>query len=179
MPRILVQPCIQLYTGAGKGKTTAAIGAVMRALGHKWYVCMLMFMKGEGIWDYGEKNSLAEYKDNLSIWQYGAHKPVEGAYSDSLSIQTGWLRAKKILYGILPYRLLVLDELTQCIQSGLIDIDEVVECLRGKPKRLSVIITGRNADQKLIDIADIVTEMHCVKHQFSINDTQARKGIEY
>lgn len=173
---------IQVYTGNGKGKTTASLGLAMRALGRCWKVLIIMFTKGGN--DYGELNSFRnlspEISQNLTVMQAGLDRIV---YSDNQTendveeIQKGWELAKKAIQND-EYNLVILDEANIAIDLGLIDIDDVVEVLKNKPEEMEIVLTGRNAHPKLIEIAHLVSEISPIKHYWDTG-ISARKGIEY
>lgn len=173
---------IQVYTGDGKGKTTASLGLAMRALGRCWKVLIVMFTKGGD--DYGELNSFRNLtptiQDNLTIVQAGLDRIVytdNKNASDKEEIEKGWKLAKKAILND-EYNLIILDEANIAIDLGFIDVDEVVEVLKNKPEDMEIVLTGRNANQKIIDIAHLVSEIKPVKHYWDTGII-ARKGIEY
>lgn len=173
---------IQVYTGNGKGKTTASLGLAMRALGRCWKVLIIMFTKGGN--DYGELNSFRNLSDeiskNLQIVQAGLDRIV---YSDNKNsddekeIQKGWQLAKKAILND-EYNLIILDEANIAIDLGIIDVDEVVDVLKNKPEEMEIVLTGRNAHKKIIEIAHLVSSITPVKHYWDTG-IAARKGIEY
>ncbi len=173
---------IQVYTGDGKGKTTASLGLAMRALGRCWKVLIVMFTKGGD--DYGELNSFRnlsdEIRNNLTIVQAGLDRIV---YSDNKNdldkeeIQKGWQLAKNAILND-EFNLIILDEANIAIDLGLIDLDEVIDVLKQKPEDMEIVLTGRNAKQEIIDIAHLVSEIKPVKHYWDTG-IAAREGIEY
>lgn len=170
------QGIILLFTGDGKGKTTAALGAALRAVGHGKRVVIIQFMKGRR---YGELNT-AERLDGLAIEQYGRDEfvdPDNPAPVDRELAGKGWERAKELALkeGI---DMLVLDELNIAVSFGLVEIDEVVDFIKNKPASLDLILTGRYAPEEMIELADTVTEMREIKHHYQAG-IQSRKGIEY
>ncbi len=173
---------IQVYTGNGKGKTTASLGLAMRALGRCWKVLIIMFTKGGN--DYGELNSFRnlspEISQNLTIIQAGLDRIVytdNQTDADAEEIKKGWELAKNAIQND-EYNLIILDEANIAIDLELIDIDEVVNVLKNKPEEMEIVLTGRNANQKIIDIAHLVSEIKPVKHYWDTG-ISARKGIEY
>ena len=173
---------IQVYTGDGKGKTTASLGLAMRALGRCWKVLIIMFTKGGD--DYGELNSFMNLspaiKDNLKIIQAGLDRIVyknNETEDDVREIKKGWELAKKAIKND-EYQLIILDEANIAIDIGILDVNEVVEVLKNKPEEMEIVLTGRNAHPKIIEIAHLVSEIKPVKHYWDTG-IAARKGIEY
>ena len=173
---------IQVYTGNGKGKTTASLGLCMRALGRNWKVLLVMFTKGGD--NYGElisfKKLSKEINDNLTIVQAGLDRIV---YSDNANdkdkqvIQNGWKVVKEAIKNN-EYNLIIMDEINICLDLGLLDLNEVVETLKHKPEEMEIVLTGRNAKQEIIDIAHLVSKIEPVKHYWDTG-VVAREGIEY
>lgn len=173
---------IQVYTGNGKGKTTASLGLAMRALGRCWKVLIIMFTKGGD--DYGELNSFMNLspsiKDNLEIVQAGLDRIVyknNKTEDDVREIKKGWELAKKAIKND-EYQLIILDEANIAIDMGILDVDEVVDVLKNKPEEMEIVLTGRNAHPKIVEIAHLVSEIKPVKHYWDTG-IAARKGIEY
>ncbi len=173
---------IQVYTGNGKGKTTASLGLAMRALGRCWKVLIIMFTKGGD--DYGELNSFRnlspEIAKNLTIVQAGLDRIVyenNKNANDEAEIKKGWELAKKVIKND-EYNLVILDEANIAIDLGLIDLDEVVDVLKNKPEEMEIVLTGRNANPKIIELAHLVSEIKPIKHYWDTG-IAARKGIEY
>lgn len=173
---------IQVYTGNGKGKTTASLGLAMRALGRCWKVMIIMFMKGGD--DYGELNSFRnlspEIAENLTIVQAGPDRIVyqkDKNETDAAEIKKGWELAKNAIQND-EYNLIILDEANIAIDMGFIDLQEMLQVLKNKPDEMEIVLTGRNARQEIIDIAHLVSEIKPVKHYWDTG-ISARKGIEY
>lgn len=173
---------IQVYTGDGKGKTTASLGLTMRALGRGWNVLIIMFTKGGT--NYGELYSFKELMQNLSnklkIVQAGVDRIVYSSNAngeDSVAIKSGWEIAKQASASN-EYQLIVLDEINIAIDLGLIELEEVKDFLKNKPLELEIVMTGRRAHPEIIEIAHLVSEIRPVKHYWNIG-IPARKGIEY
>lgn len=167
---------IIVNTGNGKGKTTAALGVAFRALGHGKKVCMIQFLKGKG--SYGER-LFAEGIDQLEwhICGKGFVFKRDALSKDREIAQQGFMLAReKILSD--QFDLVILDEITYLPHYDFLPVHDIVELMHIKPQRLSIVLTGRNAAQELIDIADTVTTMEVVKHAYE-NGTRAQKGIEY
>ena len=173
---------IQVYTGNGKGKTTASLGLAMRALGRCWKVLIIMFTKGGD--NYGElysfRNLSPEIAENLTIIQAGLDRIVYAdnkSEEDAKAIQKGWEFAKKAIKND-EYNLIILDEANIAIDLGFIDLNEMVEVLKNKPEDMEIVLTGRNAKKEIIDIAHLVSEIQPRKHYWDTG-VEARKGIEY
>lgn len=173
---------IQIYTGNGKGKTTASLGLAMRALGRNWKVLVIMFTKGGS--NYGEltsfRNLSPEIKNNLTIEQAGLDRIIYAANKnedDEKEIKRGWELAKKAIKNN-EYQLIILDEINIAIDLKIIDVDEVVEVLKNKPKSMEIVLTGRNAHKKAIEIAHLVSRIEPIKHYWDTG-VPARKGIEF
>ena len=173
---------IQIYTGDGKGKTTASLGLAMRALGRNWKVLIVMFTKGGN--DYGELNSFRELSpkisDNLKIIQASLDRIVyinNDTEEDIKLIKQGWEYAKKAIQND-EYQLIILDEANIAIDLGILDVDEVLEVLKNKPEEMEIVLTGRNAHPKVIEIAHLVSEIKPIKHYWDPG-IAARTGIEY
>jgi cob(I)alamin adenosyltransferase len=168
---------IQVYTGAGKGKTTAAIGQAMRACGHGLKVIMIQFMKGKI--NYGELKT-AQSLPNFSIEQYGLPTFVEKgnpSEEDLRLAQEGFARAKETIRSG-EFDLVILDEINVAVDYGLLPLDEVLKLMKERPPTVELILTGRYAHPQIARMADLVTEMVDIKHHYD-RDVQARKGIEY
>jgi len=163
-------------TGDGKGKTTAAFGAALRASGHGQKVAVVQFIKGT--WDYGETRAL-EGCPSIEVTRIGSGFTwlAEDSAEPQALAQEAWRVARDLALSD-RYDLLILDELNCAIAEGFVGVEEVLVMLADKPRRLSVIITGREAASELVEAADTVTEMRSVKHAFS-QGVPARRGIEY
>ena len=168
---------IQVYTGDGKGKTTAALGLGLRALGKGLKIYMIQFMKGDI--EYGEISAVRELK-GFSIEQFGRPDFVDRDNPAKIDIELarkGLERAKEILAGK-KYDLVILDEINVALDWKLIELDDVVELIKNKPKNVELVLTGRYAHPKIIEMADLVTDMQEVKHPFQTG-VLARDGIEH
>jgi cob(I)alamin adenosyltransferase len=176
---------ILINTGPGKGKTTAALGTALRAIGNGMRVLILQFLKGS--WHYGELDSIAalaaspEFKGNCQIKQLGrGFVKIGGAETDPEDqrlVDEAWAEAAAaILSG--EWDLIILDEILYTISYGLLSPQTVAEALRKKPEMLHLILTGRNAHPILVELADTVTEMHEVKHAYQ-KGILAQRGIEF
>ncbi len=173
---------IQVYTGNGKGKTTASLGLSMRALGRGWKVMLIMFGKGGD--DYGELYSFRELspniKKNLDIHQFGLDRIAWAnniQKEDLKEAATGWDFAKNAINSQ-DYQLIILDEINIMIDLKLIALKEVTSVLDSKPQNVEIVLTGRNAHPEIIKRAHLVSEIQPVKHYWNIG-LNARKGIEY
>ena len=167
---------IVINTGDGKGKTTAAFGIALRAAGHGMKIAVVQFIKGT--WNYGETRAL-EALPNIELTRIGSGftwLADDPALPRALAAEA-WQLAKELALTD-RYDLLILDELNYAIAEGYVAVDDVLAMLTAKPQRLSVVITGRDAPVELIEAADTVTEMRCVKHAFG-QGVPARRGIEY
>jgi len=165
-----------LFTGDGKGKTTAAVGAAVRAAGHGARVLIIQFMKGRL---YGELAAV-EKIDNITIEQHGRDEFVDPKDPEKIDVELaekGWARALEAAASD-PPSLLVLDEINIAVSFGLIPLESVLEFVRDRPDGMDLIMTGRYAAQELIEISDTVTEMKEIKHHYN-SGVQMRKGIEF
>lgn len=175
---------IIIFTGNGKGKTTASLGQAMRALGHGKKVSVIQFIKGpviSGEHLFAEKLSITNFQ--LPIKRIG--KGFVGILGDKLpfkehqkSAQAGLKLAEKIIV-LKKYDLIILDEINNAVDLKLIKASDVLKILKKFPKDKDIILTGRNAPKSFIKIADIVTEMKEIKHTFQKNKKSMRKGVEY
>ena len=170
---------IIVNTGPGKGKTTAAMGTALRAVGNGMKVLMLQFLKGS--WHYGELDAVKAFGDNFIMKQMGrGFVKVGGAETDPEDIklvEQAWAEADAaIMSG--KWDLVILDEINYAISYGMLDPDKVAETLKRKPELVHVILTGRNAHPTIIELADTVTEMKQVKHAYE-KGVLAQRGIEY
>ncbi len=166
-----------VYTGNGKGKTTAALGLALRALGHGAKVFVVQFMKGR---DYGEVLSAKEFLPNLTIYQSGLDSFVMKDNPSPVDIELarqGLEVAKKAIASG-EYDMVILDEINVALDFKLISLEEVLDLIRNKPPQLDLGLTGRYAPPEIIEAADLVTEMVEVKHPYA-KGVPARKGFEY
>lgn len=168
---------IQVYTGNGKGKTTAALGLAMRAAGHGLKVHIVQFMKG---WpNYGELASV-EKLPNVTIRQFGRPEFVDKKHPHPEDIHQAKEALKHAREAMLSgeYDILVLDEVNVALDFGLIELSDLLSLLKQKPEGVELVLTGRNAHPALIKRADLVTEMLDIKHPYH-KGIKGRKGIEY
>lgn len=168
---------VQVYTGNGKGKTTAALGLAIRALGHGAKVHMVFFMKGA--FPYGEREILSKLP-GLSFQVFGHEHLIDpnNVKDDEREQAREALKASKLAIKSGKYDLVILDEVNVASAWKLIDVKDVLALISDKPPSVEVILTGRYADQRIIDKADLVTNMDEIKHPYR-KGLEARKGIEY
>jgi cob(I)alamin adenosyltransferase len=166
-----------VHTGPGKGKSTAAFGLVMRALGYGWKVGVVQFIKGA--WETGERKALERFPDQVRWFTMGEGFTWEtqDRARDVAAAEAAWRQAQELMADP-EIRLLVLDELNIALRYEYLPLDEVVATLRARRPDLHVIVTGRNAKPPLIEAADLVTEMTLVKHHFAAG-VKAQQGIEF
>ena len=168
---------VQVFTGDGKGKTSAALGIVLRALGHGLRVYIAFFMKGD--YPYGERNILSRLP-NVTIASFGSREFINPADVKPEEIE----RARQALAAAREamlsgnYDLVVLDEVNVAVAFKLVELDEVIRLINDKPQNVELILTGRKADTEIIKLADLVTEMLKIKHPYDKGIT-VRKGIDY
>lgn len=173
---------IQVYTGDGKGKTTASLGLTFRALGRGWNVLVILFTKGGN--DYGELYSARQLSPQiarqLTIVQAGLNRIVfthNMKEEDAVEISNGWEIAKRAVFSG-KYQMIVMDEANIAIDLGLIPLQEMKDLLANKPRELEIVLTGRRAHPEIIEMAHLVSEIRPIKHYWDIG-VKARKGIEY
>jgi len=167
---------VHIYTGSGKGKTTAALGLGLRAAGAGLKAHMIQFMKGRR---YSELDALKNIT-NFTFVQYGRDEFVSKEKPEKIDIdlaQKGFNYAKAIVKSE-KYDLVILDEINVAIDYDLIDLKDVLELIKEKPKKLELILTGRYAHPELVKIADLVTDMLEIKHPYQ-KGVKARKGIDF
>ena len=166
-----------VHTGAGKGKSTAAFGMVLRCLGHGFKVGIVQFVKG--VWQTGEREVLAKFPDLVTCHAMGEGFTwdTQDRARDIAAARAAWDAATAMIADP-SYRLVLLDELNIVLRYDYLPLAEVLEVFRSKPRNLHVIVTGRNAKPELIELADLVTEMTLVKHPFRAG-VKAQPGIEF
>lgn len=166
-----------VHTGLGKGKSTAALGMVLRCIGHGMRVGVVQFVKGA--WGTGERDVLARFPDLVTCRAMGEGFTwdTQDRERDIAAARAAWDMAKAMIADP-AYKLVLLDELNIVLRYDYLPLDEVLSVLKAKPRDLHVIVTGRNAKPELIDLADLVTEMTLVKHPFR-SGVKAQKGIEF
>jgi cob(I)alamin adenosyltransferase len=169
-----------VYTGGGKGKTTAALGIVLRALGYNHKVCMIQFIKGS--WHYGEMSISKRLEPNFELVAVGKgfvgivddHSPKEDHVKmaqEALEISHKKIQSKK-------YNVIILDEINYAINLNLIKVEDVLKIIKNKPTELNLILTGNHAMPEIIELADLVTEMKEIKHPFK-SGIKAKQGIDF
>ena len=169
-----------VYTGNGKGKTTAALGLAMRAVGYDHKVCMLQFIKGS--WHYGEMDSSKKLEPNFELIAIG--KGFVGILDDNspreehekYAAEALRICREKINSG--NYDVVILDEVNYAINLGLIDVQEIIKLIKEKPSNLDLVLTGRDVKEEIVELADLVTEMKEIKHPFK-SGIKAKKGIDF
>lgn len=165
-----------VFTGNGKGKTTAAWGTVTRALGYGYRVGVVQFIKG--LWECGERERLAQDPNlEVAIMATGFTWDTQNREADTEACREVWAEAARMLADPEVY-LVVLDELTYMLKFGYLDIETVKRAIERRPPEQTVIVTGRNAHRELVAMADTITEMQEVRHAFN-DGLQARRGIDY
>lgn len=168
---------IQVYTGNGKGKTTAAIGLAVRAAGHKEKTFIGQFLKGQ---DYGELHAVKNLSPLITIEQFGRkgfyHVTKDPDKEDIQSARNGLDKCEKAMLSG-KYRIIILDEINVTVYFNLLSEKDIHSFLDQKPKDVEIVLTGRYAPDSFIERADLVTEMKEVKHYYE-KGIQARKGIE-
>jgi len=168
---------VQVYTGSGKGKTSAAFGAALRAIGRGLKVYLIQFIKGG--FDYGELYSVKSLP-NLKLAAFGRGRFITESQPLKEDIQLareGFKLAQKVVNSG-EYDMVVLDEINVVLHLKMINVDDVIRLIRNKPKHVELILTGRNAPAQIVEVADLVTEMKEIKHPYA-DGVPPRKGIEY
>lgn len=169
-----------VYTGKGKGKTTAALGIVLRGIGHDQKICMIQFIKGS--WHYGEMESSKILKPNFELIAVG--KGFVGIIDDKspksehvkVANEAIKISREKILSK--KYDTIILDEINYAINLELIQVQNVIDLIKSKPNELNLVLTGNYAKPEIIELADLVTEMKEIKHPFKAG-FKAKKGIDF
>jgi len=169
-----------VYTGGGKGKTSAALGLVLRAVGYNHKVCMVQFVKGS--WHYGELDSAKRLAPEFEMITAG--KGFVGILDDKspredhvkAANDTLMISREKIASG--KFDVVILDEINYAIQLELLKLDDVIDLIKSKPAELDLVLTGNHAAKEVIELADLVTEMKEIKHPFK-SGLKAKKGIDF
>ncbi|MBM3119543.1 MAG: cob(I)yrinic acid a,c-diamide adenosyltransferase [Chloroflexi bacterium] len=168
---------VEVFTGEGKGKTSAALGVALRALGQGLRVHIVFFMKGD--FPYGEQKILSELS-NITFERFGFQDFVDPANvkpEEKEEAQKALEAARRAMLSQ-KYNVVILDEANVAVAWKLVDIDDVIKLVRDKPEKVELILTGRYADPRLIELADLVTDMVKVKHPYD-KGVLSRKGIDY
>lgn len=168
---------IQVYTGNGKGKTTATLGLALRACGHGFKVAMIQFMKENR--EYGEVKA-SQFLPGFKIVQVGRNEFVDLSNPEPIDIslaQDGWQLAKNMIDSA-EWDIIVLDEINVAMSCGLLAVSEVADFLTAQQRKVEIVLTGRYAPDEIIAVAHLVTEMQEVKHPFQTG-VEARKGIDF
>jgi len=168
---------VQVYTGNGKGKTSAAFGLALRAAGRGLKVYIIQFIKGG--FDYGELYVI-DMIPNITLKAFGRGKfitDIPPSKQDYELAQAAFSLSKEIVESG-KYDVVILDEINVAVQLDLVEVHDVVKLIKDKPKHVELVLTGRYASNKVVEVADLVTEMQEVKHPFRVG-TGARMGIEY
>jgi cob(I)alamin adenosyltransferase len=167
---------VQIYTGDGKGKTTAALGLALRACGSGYRVYIAQFVKGM---HYGELDALARFSDRITIRQFGRDCFIrnEPTAEDIRLAREGWAEVRRVMSQE-PVDLLILDEIGIALHYGLVSLEEARELVRDRPRSMELVLTGRKIPHELFELADLVTEMREIKHYYR-DGVPARQGIEY
>jgi cob(I)alamin adenosyltransferase len=169
-----------VYTGKGKGKTTAALGIALRAVGYNHKICMIQFIKGS--WHYGEMTSSKRLEPEFELIAIGKgfvgimddKSPIE----DHKKIADEALRIAKEKIRSEKYDIIILDEINYAINLNLVKLDDVLDLIKIKPPKLNLVLTGNYARDEIIQVADLVTEMREIKHPFKAG-IRAKKGIDF
>jgi len=169
-----------VYTGKGKGKTTAALGMALRAIGYDYKVCMIQFIKGS--WHYGEMTSSKRLEPEFELTAVGRgfvgimddKSPIEDhkkIADEALAIAREKITSEK-------YNIVILDEINYAVNLGLVKIDDVLKLIQTKPANVNLVLTGNHVKDEIIELADLVTEMREIKHPFK-SGIRAKKGIDF
>jgi len=169
-----------VYTGNGKGKTTAALGMALRAVGHDYKVCMIQFIKGS--WHYGEMSSSKKLEPEFELIAVGKgfvgiiddtspHSEHEKSAREALRISKEKILSKK-------FDIVILDEINYAIDLSLVELNPVLDLIKSKPSNVTLVLTGNHAKDEIIQSADLVTEMKEIKHPFK-SGIKAKKGIDF
>ncbi len=180
---MLEKGLVQIYTGDGKGKTTAAFGLALRAAGHGAKVLIYQFLKPDTL-ELGERDLLNTHCEGVVIKWLDEPWDMFKSMQDENQIQ----RVRDAIRNVIQeletaahekyYDLIILDEIVFCLNQGLASMDDIRRLIANRDSRVEIVLTGRGVSQELIDLADLVTEMRLIKHPYD-KGTPARKGIEY
>ena len=169
-----------VYTGKGKGKTTAALGMALRAVGYDYKVCMIQFIKGS--WHYGEMTSSKRLEPEFELTAVGKgfvgimddKSPIE----DHKKIADEALAIAKEKIASQKYNIVILDEINYAVNLGLVTLDDVLKLIQTKPADVNLVLTGNHVREEIVELADLVTEMREIKHPFK-SGIRAKKGIDF
>jgi len=174
-----VKGLVQVFTGNGKGKTTAALGTVLRAAGHGFKILVIFFIKGNA--SDGEFKTLPKLP-NVEVAKFGLRKWIMDTKNVSPGEKAEAKAALEAAHQAVTsgkYDIVVLDEINIAVYFKLLEVDEVIQLIKEKSPHTELILTGRNADSRIIEMADLVTEMKNIKHPYEGKGIKAREGIEY
>lgn len=177
---LLTKGLVIVYTGKGKGKTTAALGMALRAVGYDHKVCMIQFIKGS--WHYGEMTSSKRLEPEFELTAIG--KGFVGIIDDKSPIEDHKKIAQEALkvaqekINSKMYHIVILDEINYAINLGLVSLKDVIDVISNRPDDLNLVLTGNHAKDEIIEKADLVTEMREIKHPFK-SGIKAKKGIDF
>lgn len=170
---------VSVYTGPGRGKTTAALGLALRVLGWGGHVCMVQFIKGFS--ELGELRFAAEFHDRFIVRQFAEDKSPSIRTDDVMERREAAENALSFAEDAVSggvYDLVILDEINNALHYGLVSLARVMRLIQNKPKHVELVLTGRNARGEIVDLADYVTEMTLVKHPFE-KGISARRSVDY
>lgn len=172
----MVRGYVQVYTGNGKGKTTAALGLALRAIGAGMKVFIGQFAKGQ---HYSELNTIAQHTQQITLRQYGTESFIDGSatHEQAMSTASGWQEVQQTVRSG-RYELVILDEVNIAVLYQLIPVEELLALMGSKPAHIELVLTGRYAHPDVTRAADLVTEMREVKHYYQ-SGVDARLGIEF
>lgn len=171
---------VMVYTGKGKGKTTAALGVALRAVGYDYKVCMIQFIKGS--WHYGEMTSSKRLEPEFELTAVG--KGFVGIMDDKSPIEDHKKIAQEALViakekiSSQKYNIVILDEINYAVNLGLVELDDVLKLVQTKPANVNLVLTGNHVRDEIVELADLVTEMREIKHPFK-SGIRAKKGIDF
>lgn len=177
---LLTKGLVIVYTGKGKGKTTAALGMALRAVGYDHKVCMIQFIKGS--WHYGEMTSSKRLEPEFELTAIG--KGFVGIIDDKSPIEDHKKIAQEALkvaqekINSKMYNIVILDEINYAINLGLVSLKDVIDVISNRPDDVNLVLTGNHAKDEIIEKADLVTEMREIKHPFK-SGIKAKKGIDF
>lgn len=176
-PERLESGLVQVYTGDGKGKTSAALGLALRAAGRGMQVYLIQFIKGG--FDYGERHIVDQLpKVTLTAFGRGRFITEKPPLAEDVRLASRALELAETVVASGEYDVVILDEICVALHLHLIALEKALKLVRTKPRHVELVLTGRNAPPEIVDVADLVTEMREVKHPFK-KGVPPRKGIEY